>query len=79
MEEKKKKLLEEKNKLEARVKADQGKIKLIEQELKNIELEEELQKRTDIEKQLINELKDKGIDNLDILAEFIKEGKVKIG
>jgi hypothetical protein len=74
MEERKTKLLLEKEKNENKIKKLQGKTKLINQELKNIELQRKLAS-TD---KIIELLKEKGIADASEFIELMKDGKINI-
>ena len=75
MEDRKIKLLEKKDKLEARIKEEQAKLKLINQELENIEMRE----KADTIDLLIESLKGQGIENVDALIQLAKDGKINVG
>lgn len=77
MEDRKEKLLTQKNKLEEQIKKAEGKLKLIKQELYNIELKEKA-KNAD---QVIEKLKEKGIndiDSIETLLTYINQGKINV-
>lgn len=74
MEERKNKLLNQKNKLEEQIKKAQGKLKLINQELTNIELKEKAKNADEI----INKLKEQGIENIETLLNYVNQGKINI-
>lgn len=72
MEDRKIKLLKQKEKLEDRIKSDQAKLKIINQELENIKIRE----KADNADKILAELKDKGINNMDELLQYIKQGEI---
>ncbi|MBX4267195.1 hypothetical protein [Clostridium estertheticum] len=74
MEERETKLLLDKEKNEDKIKKIQGKLKLINQELKNIEL----QRKSESTDKIIELLKGKGISDVSQFIELIKDGKVNI-
>lgn len=77
MEQRKQKLLEQKKNLEDRVNKFQNKLRIINQELKSIELQEK-SKSVD---EIVNLLKQKGIsdvENINDFIELIKCGKITI-
>lgn len=74
MDERKNKLLNQKNKLEEQIKKAQGKLKLINQELTNIELKEKAKNADEI----INKLKEQGIENIETLLNYVNQGKINI-
>lgn len=74
MEERKTKLLLDKEKDEKKINQLQGKIKLINQELKNIELQKKLES-TD---KIIELLKGEGVSDASEFIKLIKDGKVNI-
>lgn len=74
MEERKIKLLEQKKKLEDKIKKAQGKLKIINQELNNIELKEKAKSADEI----ITKLKEQGIEDMDTLLSYINQGKINI-
>lgn len=74
MDERKNKLLNQKNKLEEQIKKAQGKLKLINQELDNIELKEKAKNADEI----INKLKEQGIENIETLLNYVNQGKINI-
>ncbi len=74
MNDKKKKLIEEKDKLEIKITQLQNRLKSINQRIKNIELEEKA-KKTD---QILKLIEGKGINNIDEFVKLMKEGKISI-
>lgn len=74
MNEKKEKLLLDKEKLEERIKKYNAKLKIINQEITNIELKE----KSNSTDEIINLLEGNGITNANQLIELIKAGKVNI-
>lgn len=72
MEDRKIKLLKQKEKLEDRIKSDQAKLKIINQELENIKIRE----KADNADKILAELKDKGINNMNELLQYIKQGEI---
>lgn len=72
MEDRKSKLLKQKEKIEERIKSDQAKLKIINQELENIEIRE----KADNADKILAELKDKGINDMDALLQYIKRGEI---
>lgn len=78
MEEKKKKLIEEKEKTEEKIKNLQSKLKMINQDIENIELNIELEKKSKSTGEIMELLKTKGVENIDNFIELLKAGKVNI-
>ncbi|MDU3597527.1 hypothetical protein [Clostridium butyricum] len=82
MSEKKNKLIQKKKKLESQIeqqlthlKEEQAKLKIINQELENIEMRE---KANGVD-QLINNLKQQGISNIETLIHLAEQGKLNVG
>lgn len=78
MEEKKKKLIDEKEKIEEKIKNLQNKLKMINQDLENIELNIELEKKSKSTGEIMELLKGKGVENIDNFIELLRAGKVNI-
>lgn len=74
MEEKKQKLLSQKEKLEDRIKNLQGKLKKVNQEIENIELQEKSKSADEI----VKLLESRGITDVNQFIELIKAGKISI-
>jgi predicted nucleic acid-binding Zn-ribbon protein len=74
MNDKKKKLIEEKDKIETKITQLQNRLKSINQKIKNIELEEKA-KTTD---QILKLIEGKGINNIDEFVKLMEDGKISI-